>query len=316
MQSLTSLSSYSTIDGSILEDELALLVAAEAPLTASAAAAAAAITQWEAAAGAMVAIHQAAELVQLARSGASTDACANHPAMASAAAVTLTRAVLLSGQTNCSDSRIGMESILRRHRVPLYNDNLATSLEYLDRLETAIEEITHQWAGESAPGFVAADMASGGAKNDWNDGRYSFWAPMADMPYERHCGYYSPSVEKNAKYSIKRSIMPSPKFAAECCHKIRPVLAERQAFLSAPPESEKHFCKCFTEWDHFYEHIAYCLVNQALEQFMVQEASDCLDNIVLTDEWEETYSPQHCPVPSFCTRDNETSKVRLLQNRE
>ncbi len=306
MESLAPLSALGSSEGCILEEEVAYMVAADVPL----AAATASMAEWEAA-GAVIAIQQAAELVHIAHDSAAAENCTSHPAVAvaAAAAVVLTHAVLSSSHSMTT------ESVLRQYRVPLYDSDLATSLEYLDRLQATLEEIPRQWAVVSAPGFVTADASDGGTKCDSRKSTYSFWAPIPGMPYEKYCRYYSTTLENNVS-SITSSIIPSPDFAVACCQKIRPILAERLAYVEDPSGTQKLLCKCITEWDHFYDHIAYCLVNQALEQFMVREASDCVDNAVLPDEWEERYAPEHCPVPTFCGPVDQSSMIRMLKNRE
>jgi hypothetical protein len=312
MESLTAVSALATNDGNMLDDDVALLVAAEGPLTT----AAAAMTELETA-GAVIALQHAAELVQLAHSCPNADPYVNTPAVAIAAATVLTHAVLSSSHTNAfgSISQRSVERILRQHRVPLYNDDLTTSLLYLDRLQAALEGTPQQWAAASAPGFVTADGDDGVTNNDNRHATYSLWTPIPDMPYERYTPNYHISLE-NHPPSIATSVVPSPTFAAECCQKIRSILAERQAYLVAPPGTEKLYCACFRDWDHFTSHISYNLVNQALEQFMVREASDCIDSTVLPDEWEERYAPEHCTIPSFCAADHETSMIRVLNHRE
>jgi hypothetical protein len=298
----------SSSDGSILGDEVALLAAADAPL--AAAAAAASMIEWEVTKP-VVSINQATDLVQLTHENTPAENCSSHPAAAAAAAaVVFTHAVLASD--HCSRS---VESVLRQCRVPLYDSDLATSLHYLDRLQNALEQIPHQWVGASAPGFVTADAADGERNIDICRSSYTFWGPISDMPYEKNCRYYSTTLENNEP-SIKRSIIPSPEFAIECCQKIRPILAARLGVVMDPTGTDTVLCKCLTEWDHFVDHISYCLVNQALEQFMVREASDCLDNLVVADEWDARYDPEHCPVPTFPGPVDESSRIRLLPNRE
>lgn len=305
MESLRSVPALTASDGGILADEVALLAAADAPLVA---AAAASIIEWEAA-GPVMAIQQTAELVQIAHDSAAAENCNSHPAVAAAAAaVLLTQAVLSSAHCTA-------ESVLRQCRVPLYDNDLATSLVHLDRLQAALEHIPRQWAGPSAPGFVTAEATDGERNTDSCRSTYSFWAPIPGTPYEKNCRYFSTTLE-NSMSSIARSIIPSPDFAIACCQKIRPVLSARLACVEDPIAAKKLLCKCLTEWDHFNEHISYCLVNQALEQFMVREASDSLDNSVLPDEWDKRYAPEHCPVPIFPGPIDESSRIRVLLNRE
>jgi hypothetical protein len=237
---------------------------------------------------------------------------AEEAAAGAAAAVILPVSCMLShlssqlthvSQTLSSIHQVSTMSILQQHRVPLYDDDLFTTLECLDRLHKALEgEPFLPTAGPTtriAPGFVTAN------KNTSTE--TGTWMPITDMPF----------YESQVHYSYAAQSVPSltRQFAIDCCQKILPILDERLTFLAAPASAEHAFCECVTQWQHFGGNsIGPCLVNQAMEQFMVREASDYCDQCIQVDEWDATYAPEHCPVPSLTVA--EPSSIRILRNRE
>jgi hypothetical protein len=199
--------------------------------------------------------------------------------------------------SSSSSSKVSTMSILQQYRVPIYDDDLLTTLECLDRLQKALREPRMPSESRCAPGFFTA-------KNNPESGK---WLSMTDMPYEGHV-YFS--------YMAQSVPDLTRQFAYDCCQKILPILDERQAFLAAPTTAEHAFCECVTQWQHFHENrsVASVLVNQAMEQFMVREASDYCDQYIQVEKWDAKYAPEHCPVPSLTV--TEPSSIRILRNRE
>jgi hypothetical protein len=188
--------------------------------------------------------------------------------------------------------------ILRDYRVPLYDTDLSRSIQALDILQEQLNHCQRQQNSllltPCSPGFITSHSDQG-----WS-------ADIVDMPYERW------------NTSNACMLLPSFAFAAECCARIRAVLLERHEYLQTVSPNVTNaavvYCPCFSEWSHFPSSPAFCLTNQAMEQFMVREASDWVDDHINITEWEESYSLERTVLPSL--DEFQLARIRVLPNRE
>jgi hypothetical protein len=112
--------------------------------------------------------------------------------------------------------------------------------------------------------------------------------------------------------------VPSAAFAWKCCEFIEQVLRARLQWTTRGEDSSSDVCSCIASWHHSHN-VLYTLVNQALEQLMAEEASDCVSSIVQNSEvdWNHTYAPDGCPPPEQLEQLYiPSTPIRLLRNRD
>lgn len=213
-----------------------------------------------------------------------------------AAAAVLSSVVVPLALSIQQSSLPSVVDILRDYRVPLFDTDLPRSLQALDLLQEKLNHNQQQQTSLSltpcSPGFITSHSDQG-----WS-------ADIIDMPYDRW------------NTSNACILLPSFAFAAQCCARIRAVLLERHEYLqnASPNISNAAYCPCFSEWSHFPSSPAFCLTNQAMEQFMVREASDWVDDHVNVTEWEESYSLKRTLLPSL--DEFQLTRIRVLTHRE
>ncbi|GKY94736.1 hypothetical protein MPSEU_000439000 [Mayamaea pseudoterrestris] len=217
-----------------------------------------------------------------------------------ATAVLAAAAAAAATCTNTTASRLSIPQVLEQFRVPLYENDLATTLAHLEKLEDALRLMPQQVG--RAPGFYTSTTL----EHDVSVGR--IWSDVPKTPYQVLDIYATNSVP-----------LPTPEFVLKCCDIIKKVLLLRLEFLTLGEfASREARTEGISNWDFHEGCIPEALINNTLETIMFQEASTILNHVVDPDEWKAAYAPEKCPSPEATCKDAyvPNTSVRLLKQRD
>jgi phosphatidylserine/phosphatidylglycerophosphate/cardiolipin synthase-like enzyme len=192
----------------------------------------------------------------------------------------------------------GTAAILNENRVQLFDTAVDKTLEQLRDLERSLEEVPYNL--ERSPGFWTRSMPTREGSITWT------LAPLT--PYE------TLDIYPSDRYSLP---LPSSHFLSQCSRFIRTVLQERRDYMLH--QGTHQHCSCIAQWKHVAsKSVLANLVNQALEQLMVQEASACLEATITPSQWDASYDgPDLCPTPAvLASLYIPQTPVRLLRDRD
>jgi phosphatidylserine/phosphatidylglycerophosphate/cardiolipin synthase-like enzyme len=199
--------------------------------------------------------------------------------------------------------------ILTSLRVELDDDDIPGSIENLKVLYRALMLHSSSSTGSvgackngnaRSPGFFTAKEDEAGSSSlTWSRGgtAYACYEMLDLSPLDRF-----------------RVPIPSRAFAAQCCALIQGIFGLRLAWKQqggATTLITNPACSCIGEWDFSGKRhvVLETLTNQAMEQLMIQEASECISQTLLPDAasveaWNQTYSAEKCTSSTSSNNNN------------
>ena len=185
------------------------------------------------------------------------------------------------------------------------------SIADLDQLISALREVSNMKAG-SSPGFnTTPDIVDGN---------------ITDLLWKNTEGgaYDTLPIVSSRKNNVPQLCVSD---ALKIYLQIRDIWVQRKRYVEAHLKGENtdNVCDCIKSWKHSPDaYVLYWLANQILEQLMVQEASECITDMLSEhglkrgiEAWSNLYNRKTCPTPEETKfMYNPQVSIRLFHGRD
>mmetsp|Transcript_28909 Transcript_28909/g.43657 ORF Transcript_28909/g.43657 Transcript_28909/m.43657 type:complete len:695 (-) Transcript_28909:118-2202(-) len=189
--------------------------------------------------------------------------------------------------------------------VSLEDDNLIQSLENVQKLRASLGQIYSSMIhARSSPGFKSRDDS------------------LSLSPFQEWKASCNQSCYETYNFSAISTMaagipLPSISFVIQCLELFEVTLGERLKLVSCG-DNGTAFCDCIKKWHPERNDVLYVLLNQTLEQFMIEEATRCLNNRYLGNEcdWTESYHHDNGLEPPPAVQYVPNERLKVMKGRD